>query len=571
MLKKLYIKNFALIDELHINFNQGLNILTGETGAGKSIIIGAVGALLGEKIDKDFIRQGTPKAVVEGCFSVSDQLIRNLKEMDIDFTNKELLLRREINKDTRSRTFANDSPISTSVLQEIGDLLVDLHGQHSHQSLLQVKRHIDFLDDYGVGNDLMEAVNQSYNSLFHLKKQLQELTEQEKQLKEKKELLEFQVKEIEKVDPKAGEEEELENQEKLLKNSERIHQLSEQLSELLYEGENSVYEKIAEAENQLSSFTNINEDFKKWMENCNTAGVYVEEVAKGLQDFAEKIEFDPQVLEEIRERLGQFTLLKKKYGTTIEEVLDFSQRAKNNLSKIDSMENEIEQVNKNIEDEKSRLSSLAVELSEKRKKAAKELEERTMEIFTELGLKEGEFKIEVTVQKDPEGDIEINKRRYKVTNRGIDRVEFFISLNPGEKPKPLAKIASGGEISRIMLALKNVLAESDNIPVLIFDEIDSGISGRIAGAVGSNLKTVAQKHQVICITHLPLIASVGQTHFRVEKKAEQNRTSTHIRRLTEEERVEELAKLIGGETVNETTLQNARDLLAREVKVGERE
>ncbi len=563
MLKNLYIKNYALIDEINVDFRKGLNILTGETGAGKSIIIGAVGALLGEKVDKDFIRQGKKKAIVEGNFRISDSLIKIFKQHDIDFNNDELILRIEIKRDTKSRTFANDSPISRSVLKEIGDLLVDLHGQHSHQSLLNVKRHIDFLDDYGVSGDLVNTVSQSYNFLSNLKRQLIKLTEQEKQLKEKKELLEFQVKEIEEVSPQLGEEEEMEKQENILKNSEKIHQLSSQLSEILYEGESSAYEKIADAKNQLFSMVDIDPDFNKWIENCNTAGVHIEEVVNSLQDFAEKIEFDPQVLEEIRERLGQFILLKKKYGTTIEEVLDFCQEAKKNLNKIDSMESEIEQVNQEIEKETTKLTSLVKELSDKRKKAAKELEEKTIEIFAELGLKGGVFKIDVIPQMNSGGDIEIENEKYKVTNQGIDKVEFFISLNPGEKPRPLAKIASGGEISRIMLALKNVLAETDNIPVLIFDEIDSGISGRIARAVGNNLKEVAQKHQVICITHLPLIASFGQTHFTVEKKAEYNRTFTNIRCLSDEERVKELAKLIGGEMVNETTLQNARDLLTK--------
>jgi len=563
MLKSLYIKNFALIDEIKVNFNPGLNILTGETGAGKSIIIGAVSALLGENIDKDFIRQGKSKAVVEGCFIISHHLLQCFNDMDIEFTNNELIIRREIKKDTRSRTFANDSPISISLLQEIGDLLVDLHGQHSHQSLLHVKRHIDFLDEFGVSDELINEVAHSYNSLSNLQKKLQKLVDQEKMLKEKKELLEFQVKEIEDVDPQLGEEEELERQEKILKNSEKIHQLSDQLTEVLYEGEGSVYEKISEAEEQLSALSDIDKDFNIWAENCNTASVVIEEMVKNIQEYADKIEFDPEELEEMRERLGQFTLLKKKYGSTIKEVLEFSQQARNNLQKIDSMESEIEEINQKISNEKNKLADLALQLSGTRKKAAEELEERTVEIFAELGLKGGVFNIEITAQKDPEGDIEINNEKYKVTNRGIDKVEFFISLNPGEKPKPLAKIASGGEISRIMLALKNVLAESDNIPVLIFDEIDSGISGRIAGAVGSNLKTVSRKHQVICITHLPLIASYGQTHFRVEKKAEDNRTATHIYSLSDEERVAELARLIGGEMINETTLQNARDLLEK--------
>lgn len=562
MLKSLYVKNFALIDELKVDFTQGLNILTGETGAGKSIIIGALGALLGEKIDKDFIRQGKDKAVVEGRFLVSEHLIDTIKNLNVEFADNELILRREIKKDTRGRTFANDSPISLSVLQEIGDLLVDLHGQHAHQSLLHVKKHIDFLDAYGESNHLISAVSQSYSTFLHLKKQLKDLKEQERQLKEKKELLEFQVKEVEEVSPQIGEEEDLQQQENRLKNSEKIHGLSTQLNNVLYEGDDSVYEKIAEAEDQLSSLSHIGSDFNKWAESCNTAGVCIEEVVKSLQEFAEKIEFDPEVLEEIRERLGQFALLKKKYGPSMEEVLEFSQKAQSDLKKIDSMENDIEEVDQQIKEETTRLADLTLQLSEQRKKSAKELEEKTVEIFNDLGLKEGLFKIEVMRQKDPEGDIEIGNQRYKVTNRGIDKVEFFISLNPGEKPKPLAKIASGGEISRIMLALKNVLAETDNIPVLIFDEIDSGISGRVAGAVGSNLKEVSQRHQIICITHLPLIASYGQTHFRVEKKAENNRTSTHIYYLSEEERVKELAKLIGGEMINETTLQNARDLLA---------
>lgn len=564
MLTSLFIKNFALIDEIKIDFTEGLNILTGETGAGKSIIIGALSVLLGEKIDKEMVRQGESKAVVEGFFNITNKMLLQLEQLDVSCDGGELIIRQEIHRNGRNRSFLNDSPVNNALLVRVGDLLIDLHGQHSHQALLKVKKHINYLDDYGVPKELLTLVSTSYKNLIGFKNKLKQLQEQNRLLREKRELLEFQVKEIEEIAPELNEENELEKEERILKSSEKIHQISEQIKDIIYDGEGSAFERLSNAEEQFSSMIEVDEKFSQWTKNCKTARVYIEEVVNSLQNYSDAIEFNPQRLEEIRDRLGQFTLLKKKYGGTIEEVLKFCLKAGNDLKKIDSTEKETSDLKEEIKKEKKNYAELAGKLSEVRTKASLELEKKTIEVFAELGLRDGIFEIDITQAEDSEGDIRINENRFKAGEKGIDEVEFFISLNPGEKPKPLVKIASGGEISRIMLALKNVLADADNIPVVVFDEIDSGISGRIARSVGTNLKEAATKHQIVCITHLPLIASLGNTHFTVEKKVENNRTFTTIRPLDEQERVNELAKLIGGEMLNQTTLQNARDLLKGE-------
>ncbi len=562
MLKKLYIKNYALIDEMTIDFGSGLNILTGETGAGKSIIIGALSLLLGEKVKSDVIRKGASMAVVEGVFDVPDSekwntIINNQFEMSDD----ELLLRREIHQSGRSRSFANDSPIPNSLLSTIGDLLVDLHGQHAHQTLLKVERHLDYLDNFGVDKNLLTQLKESVKKFRSLNAELSNLKQKEKQLQEKQDLIEFQVEEIARANLRDGEEEELELEERILQNSEKLFEASNQINELLYEGEGSVSEKLSLAENTLAGLTGVDQVFEKWVKEAESARIIVEELVNNIQTYVSKVEFNPQRLEEIRERLGLFTRLKKKYGPTIKEVINFWEKAKRELSQIENIEDEITGLSTAMEQERKKLSQIAADVSAQRKHAASELEKRTVKALEELGLKNSLFRILLKQKDDPDGPVEIDGKHYAVSTQGIDTAEFLVSLNPGEDPKPLAKVASGGEISRIMLSLKVVLAEADEIPILVFDEIDSGISGRIARVVGKNLKEVAKKRQVICITHLPQIASMGDFHFSVEKKIEANRTRTTVHPLNEEQKVIEIAKLIGGENVTESAMQSARELL----------
>lgn len=561
MLKKLYIKNYALIDKMCVEFGPGLNILTGETGVGKSIILGALSLLLGERVKTDVIRGDASMAVVEGLFDVPSYIKLETIDSQIVTDQEELLLRREIHQSGRSRSFANDSPISNSVLSAIGDLLIDLHGQHEHQTILKVDHHLDYLDNFGAEEGLLSRVKVSFKQFRSLKTELEDLQQRETRLHEKRELLEFQVQEIAKADPKEGEGESLESEERILRNSERIFQASNQITNLLYDGEGSVSEKLSTAENALTGLEGVDPLFEKWMKECESARIGVEEIVNNIQTFASRVEFNPQRLEILRERLGLFSQLKKKYGGSIEQVLKHWEEAKKELDQIENIGDEIDRVSTALEEEKKILTHLCEELSAQRRNVASNLEKETVAALEELGLKNSVFCISVEPKKNPEGPVQIGGQNYAVSSRGIDTAEFFISLNPGENPKKLTRVASGGEISRIMLALKTVLAEADRIPVMVFDEIDTGISGRIARVVGKNLKEVSRNHQVICITHLPQIASMGDLHFCVEKEVKANRSRTKIRPLGKEERVMEIAKLMGGEKVTESTIQSARELL----------
>jgi len=562
MLKNLYIKDYALIDELRVKFGSGLNILTGETGTGKSIIIGALSLLLGERTPTDVIRQGAEMAIVEGLFNISSQSRwKKIIEEKIDLSSDELLLRREIHRSGRSRAFANDSPITNTVLSTMGDFLIDLHGQHTHQTLLNTKCHLDYLDNFGLDAKHIEQMGTTHKKFKSLIVELAHLKEVESGLQEKRELFSFQVQEIEKINPREGEEASLETEDRQLSNCERLIEASRKLKDLLYDAEGSVSEKLSIAENAFIGLSNVDTIFKEWGRECESARIAAEEVANAFQAYVSKIDYNPSRLEEVRERLGHFHRLKIKYGGDIEQVLQFLEKRKKELEKLETVVGEIDRVANELEEERKKISILSKDISDKRGMIISDLTKKTVSVLEELGLGNAIFHVVITQQEDPNGPVKIGSKSYKLNARGIDSAEFFISLNPGESPKPLAKIASGGEISRIMLALKSVLAEADEIPILVFDEIDSGISGRIARVVGKNLKEVSKRHQVICITHLPQIASLSELHFCVEKEITANRTRTTIRPLNQEEKVVEIAKLIGGDQISESTLQSARELL----------
>ena len=561
MLTQLYIKDFALIDELTIAFGPGLNILTGETGAGKSIIIGALSLLLGVRTKTDVIRKGASKAVAEGQFDMSLLAPGSVLQDMLDEGSDEMLLRREVHQNGRTRAFINDSPISNTQLASIGDLLIDLHGQHEHQSLLKTERHISYLDNYGIDRVLLSQIKDSYKTFRSLNQKLDALRQKNQLLREKQELLSFQVNEIGTANLEVGEESGLEQEERILTNTERLFRASKGLSEILYDGEGAVTEKLSDAESTLAGLTTVDEVFSKWAQDCTSARLAVEEIVKHFQAYVARVEFDPDRLEEIRERLGLISRLKKKYGETLEEVLSFYESAKKDLDTVDNIKEDITVLENEIEKERKHLAKECQTLSMKRREIAVTLEGDTVASLSELGLKNGIFRIDVHPNESEQGDIHIGDRSYVVTARGIDSAEFNISLNPGEDVKPLATVASGGEVSRIMLALKTVLADADEIPMMVFDEIDTGISGRIASVVGRKLKDVSSKHQVVCITHLPQIAAMGDHHFAVEKVVTDGRSTTTVRLLGSDERVDEIAKLLGGETVSEAALQSARELL----------
>ncbi|MEE4312637.1 MAG: DNA repair protein RecN [candidate division KSB1 bacterium] len=564
MLKSLFVKNFALLDEIEVEFGRGLNIITGETGAGKSILIDALGSTLGEKISAEVLRRDAQKAVAEGLFLVAAENVidEELASADIDpQPDNSLILRREMSTSGRSRAFVNDTPVTNQLLTTIGDHLVDLHGQHEHQSLLKVKYHLGFLDSYGNYGEALETVRASYEALDRKLKEVAELRKSQIAFTEKRDLFEFQIKDISHVDPHPGEEEELINEEKILRNSEKLFELTGSLYEKLYDSEGAAYEYISEADEKLAELSRIDSAFEQYRKENQSALVVIEELSKFLQSYQSNIEFNSQRLETIRERLSLFSGLKKKYGGSLEEVIDHWKSLEDQLHSIDNVDERLEELAKEAEEARKRLNTACLSLTERRRKAAADLEKGVVSVLSELGMPGARFKISIVHEEDENGLVQIDGKFYKTNSTGIDSVEFFISANAGEELKPLAKVASGGEVSRIMLAIKSALTESDKIPVLIFDEIDIGISGRIAQAVGRSLKKLSKNHQIICITHLPQIASMADEHFVVEKFSEEGSTHTEIRKLEASERPLEIAKLLGGDIVSESHIEGAKELL----------
>jgi DNA repair protein RecN (Recombination protein N) len=571
MLKTLLIKNYALIEEVEVEFESGLNIITGETGAGKSILIDALSLVLGERASSEVIRRGAEKAVVEAVFGISgNKRVNNFVESQDLEHSTDLILRREISAKGHNRCFINDTPVALSVLQSAGDLLVDLHGQHDHQSLLRTETHIDLLDDFGGLAGLKEEYVASYNRLTALFSFMEELQAKERQLRERKDLYEFQIQEIDALSPQRGEEDALERELKILENSEKLFEATSSLHQMLYEGEQAVYDQLVLARNQLEDLARIDASFEEIKNECASAVAIVSEVSKFIQSYNSKVEFNPERLEQIRDRLGKLALLKKKYGGSVDAVIEHRDKIGQEFALAENFEGEIKKLMENIEVERRACSAAAQRLSGKRREHVGKINNSVAAELAKLGISNARF--DVKIENHPIGKsngasqparayVKLGREFFEATLKGIDGVEFHISTNLGEDLKPLVKVASGGEISRVMLALKSILAKSERLPLLIFDEIDVGVSGRIAVSVGKSLKTLSQFHQVVAITHLPQIAGLADTHFVVEKVEREKRTKTRLRKLELEERVREVAKLMSGTQVTEAGLKGARELM----------
>ena len=565
VLKSLYIKNYALIEELSVEFEHGLNIITGETGAGKSIIIDALSLILGERADTDTVRKGAEKAVVEGFFSASGNpgLKSLLEASGIEF-GEELILRREVSIKGQSRCFINDSPATIALLKQAGDLLVDLHGQHEHQSLLRSETHIDLLDDFGGLEGLVLEFGEAYREAVGVLNAIRELRSREQQLKEKRELYEFQMKEIDAVGPQTGEEEQLEAELRILENAERLHTETERLYQALYESDNAVHDQLVIVRNQLEDLSAIDRAFEEIKNEAASAAAIVSELAKFVQNYNSKIEFNPERLETIRTRLGQLTLLKKKYGGSLDAVIAHRARIGGEAALAENFESELTALDGKFQETRKTCSGIAERLSGKRRDVAKKINRSIEQALITLGIANASFETRLENRIAAGGDhavVKLGREWFEATAKGIDIVQFFISTNPGEDVKQLVKVASGGEISRIMLAMKTILAKTDRLPLLVFDEIDVGVSGRIAQTVGQSLKNLSRFHQVIAITHLPQIAGLADVHFVVVKTEEGKRSFTRMRKLELQERVVEVAKLMSGEEVTRAGLQGARELM----------
>ncbi len=566
MLRSLYIRDYALIESLEVTFSEGLNIITGETGAGKSILIGALKMILGERANTEVVRTGAQKAVIEGVFEhAGEQNLAGLLDRYQVPEGDVLILRREISAG-QSRAFINDSPATASALREIAAELIDLHGQHEHQSLLRVDSHVDMLDAFGQLSAERSAYAATYREVTAAVAERDDLLRRERELREKKELVEFQIGEIDEVGPREGEEEELDAERRVLENAERLHDATAALYALLYDGERTAYDLVTEAAKELASLAEIDATLEGTHQELKTAAISVQEAAQFLQDYGHNIDFNPERLEEIRDRLGRLHYLKMKYGGTIAAVLARREEIGEIYAMAVDFKGLLKEKEAHILEAKRKLSAQADVLTAKRKAASKELEKAIVAELEQLGMPNAAFSVNRRATPDPDGWITVSEDGCKeecVTahSHGAEEIEFYISANLGEELRPLAMVASGGEISRIMLALKTILARNEHLPILVFDEIDAGISGKTAQQVGRALRALADSHQIIAITHLPQIAARGHNHFLVHKSESDGRTLTRISELDAREREYEIASLLSGEKVSDASLLSARELI----------
>lgn len=565
MLKSLLIKDYALIENIHVEFGKGLNIITGETGAGKSILIDAMGLLLGERASTEVVRKDTEKSVVEGIFDVKgNKKVRELLSTNDLEDNDDLIVRREISLKGTNRCFLNDTPVTLNLIKEVGDLLVDLHGQHEHQSLLRTDTHIEMLDDFSNLEKELEGFRISHFKLNSLLKEYRELREKESLLSEKREIYEFQINEIDSVNPQPDEEEKLEDELKILENSEKLLSTANEIYDNLYDAENSIQDRLGDTKNKLSDLAQIDKLFLEKLGECESAFAILNEISSFIRSYKERIESEPERLTEVRERLGAMNLLKKKYGGSLNAVIAHRERIGKEYELAENFSTKILEIDKLINDTRKECGAIAKKLSQERKAISKKVKKEIEEALKSLGISDSNFEVKIFNQSadgNDENFILVDGKKFKFNNRGYDEVEFFVSTNAGEDPKPLVKVASGGEVSRIMLALKSILAKSDRLPILIFDEIDTGVSGRIAQKVGQVLKSLASIHQIIAITHLPQIAGLSDYHYAVEKKKSGDRVVSSIKTLNQDECIKEVAKLMSGEKITESALNGARELM----------
>jgi DNA repair protein RecN (Recombination protein N) len=563
MLFSLYIKNFALIQELTVEFRPGLTIITGETGAGKSILIGALNLVLGERASSDLVRSGTSKAVIEAVLknSATDKLDTLLTAADIE-PAPELILRRELSSSGQSRCFINDTPCTAALLKQIGELLIDLHGQHEHQLLLRADTHETILDEYGGTSQEVTGYRAVRRGLQDLQLQLSRMKKDAAEIRDKKEILDFQLNELNALDLKTGEEESNETEIILLENAETLFTLSAALNELLYDSEHSVYSSISSALHTLEKLAGIDKRFATYLEESRTAKSIVDELSRFSRSYASDIDFNPGRLDSLRERQLQLQRIGKKYGRSLEELIELRNELEAKITLEDNLQDEMARIEHEITTEKAELSLHAEKLSCKRREAAHRLESVIQSHLAHLGIPDAIFIVSMTHEEQHQGEIAIKGKTFAALANGYDRIEFLISTNPGEKPKPLIKVASGGEISRVMLAIKSALAETAKLPILVFDEIDTGISGRIAEAVGKSLKSLSRLHQIIAITHLPQIAAMADLHLSVQKSVQDDRTVTDVTVLDRESRLRAIAALISGREISASSLSLAAELVA---------
>ena len=573
MLLELRVKGLGIIEEINWSLSYGLNVITGETGAGKSLVIDAVEALLAGKLDEEVIRYGANEAQIEGVFALPrdesiSQLTELLAEKGLKADEETLVINCELRRQGRSILRVNGHAVPKGLLHQIGRLLVDIHGQSEHLSLLDTKSHLDFLDSYAHTLDLRQSFSAKAAELYKAEQELKALAEQEQDLARREEFLRFQLDEIRQAKLQEGEDEELERERNVLSSSEKLKAFSYEAYQALYREDAShasapALDKLNEAVRAMKKLVEVDPTLKQQLGFLEETVYGVEEVARDIHSYGDRVEYDPNRLEEIESRLELIRNLKRKYGQTITEVLDYLAKAEGELEGLSHSSErraQLEEMRSCLREEMGRMAS---ELSTARSQAVTKLVAEVKKELQDLNMSQVEFEVSITQEQAAEGIPFPDGETYAFSNEGVDTVEFIVSTNPGEPLKPLAKIASTGEISRFTLALKGALSEVDNIPVLIFDEIDIGVGGRSGEIIGRKLWALARNRQVICVTHLPQIAAFGDAHYNVHKDGSGTRTLSMLKTLQGESRIKELAVMLGGPQYTETSLNDARELMQK--------
>jgi len=558
MIKFLRIKNLATIEDITLDLKEGFSILTGETGAGKSIIIDGIRFILGEKGSAEMIRTGKKETSVEAIFYHAQD---KGKLSDLSSNGeKEIFIQRNISEQGTGKGYINGILVPIKKLKEIKDDLIDIYGQNDHVFLRQVENQLDYLDYYANAFSLRREVSHAAHELRKLIREKKELEAKEKEREQRLDFLDFQIKEIEKAQLSPGDEEDIHYERNILKNAERISILIEEAMNLSYNQENSISSLLASLQNVLGELSGFDKAFKEANKAIGEFAITIGDFSDFLIKFKEKQTSSPEKLETLEERLSKIEKLKRKYGTTVTEILSYLEKRKKEYNELSTCHEKLAELNTELDKKFKEYMAKAEKLSLLRKKKALALEKQIEREIGFLGMKKAQFKINIkSLSPDP-------NTMEKIKGSGTEEVEFLISPNPGEDLKPLRKIASGGELSRIMLALKSIGKETEKLKTLIFDEIDSGIGGKTAEFVAQKLKVLSNQHQVMCITHLPQIASFAAHHYKIEKKIEKERTFTRVKKLSFEERVKEIAQLLTGSRITETALQNAREMLTHNLR-----
>jgi DNA repair protein RecN (Recombination protein N) len=550
VLNLLRIKNLALVEELEWQIAPGFIAITGETGAGKSIIIGALQLLLGERADKSLIRTGADLCAVEAAFSGDDlqKLNPQLVEAGVEPSEGDLIIKRTLSASGANRQFINGSPTTLSILKNLGDELVDLHGPHDHQSLLSPEKQLGLLDSFARAQDRLGEYRKCYRQLQTLVAEHAALNTAETAREQELDLLRHQINEIAAANLVAGEEEEIESRYRLASYSKRLIELASTIANKLSEADGSVLSQLAETQRLLRELEKIDDSISRFSSAHATAVVELSEIARSLSQYAEKLDLDPAQLSALEQRVSLFETLKRKYGGSISEVIAFGERAADRMRKIEGRDAELERLASEIEKIRAQMNRSGEEVRKLRVKAAPKLSENIRRNLSDLGFRRSEFEVKLAALDEPRPN-------------GFDAVELLFSPNPGEPLKPLRAIASSGEISRLMLAIKSALAAHDAVPLLVFDEIDTNVGGEIAHAVGAKMQTLGRDHQVVCITHLPQVAATATSHFVVTKEVVRGRTFSNLREVTAKARREEIARMLGGKS--ESALKLAANLLKK--------